>query len=140
MTTHISVNFNHPANRDAIKFLTGSWKTTVQPKSAAPEEVTNPQVTLATHPEMLTWIWSTLPARLPMDCRWVVYGTPVLVHPKSGIIFAIAYGQSLCAMRLSSDDARMAVMDELESECTLEDGETLSGSFAVGKTMISTGA
>ena len=74
---------------------------------------------------MLTWIWSTLPARLPMDCRWVVHGTPVLVHPKSGIIFAIAYGQSLCAMRLSSDDARMAVMDELESECTLEDGETL---------------
>ena len=125
MTTRISVNFNHPANKDAIRFLTSSWKTTLEPQSAAPEEITEPQLALATHREMLNWVWTTLPARLPTDCRWVVYGTPVLVHPKTGIIFCIAYGQSLCALRLSADEARMAVMDELESECTLDNGDVI---------------
>lgn len=126
MTTHISVNFDHPINRDATDFLTGSWKKSSKPKSAAPEEIEDPKESLGTHPEMLVWLWSTMTDKLPVDCRWVVYGTPVLVHPTTGIIFGMCYGQSLCALRLTLDDARMAPMEDgMETECTLEDGTTL---------------
>src|SRR5206468_3903439 len=34
------------------------------------------------------------------DCRWIVYGGPVLVHPVSGVIFGFASGARSYTLRL----------------------------------------
>jgi hypothetical protein len=43
-------------------------------------------------------IWMDLAPSLPTDCRFVVYGKPALVHPRSGVIFAV--GGPLYYLRL----------------------------------------
>ncbi len=47
---------------------------------------------LFVHPGVFERLWVTLPAALPQDCRAIAYGSPVLQHPQTGLIFAIAFG------------------------------------------------
>jgi hypothetical protein len=44
------------------------------------------------HPEIVERLWDQIGAPLPADCRGLVYCNPALVHPKSGVIFAIGLG------------------------------------------------
>lgn len=51
------------------------------------------------HPDVVERLWQQIGAALPSDCRGLVYGTPALVRPSSGAIFAIGMGTSY-ALRL----------------------------------------
>jgi hypothetical protein len=46
------------------------------------------------HPDIVERIWDQIGAALSSDCRSLVYGTPALTHPVSGVILAIGMGTS----------------------------------------------
>lgn len=69
-----------------------------QPLEEAPEAFFG----LSTHPDIVSELWR-LDRALPRSCRWVVWGYPALVHPVTGVIFAIAYGTIGIAARLPPD-------------------------------------
>jgi hypothetical protein len=69
------------------------------PLSQSLEAVHDPIFGLGTHPDIVSWLWR-LDRALPRSCRWVVWGYPALVHPLTGIIFALAYGTIGIAVRL----------------------------------------
>jgi hypothetical protein len=62
------------------------------PAFVLPDRVEKPYRDLRAQPDVVEQIWNRLGAALPMDCRAVVYGTPGLVHPLTGIVFALAIG------------------------------------------------
>jgi hypothetical protein len=57
-------------------------------------------MTLGAHPDLLARLWDELGGALPVDCRWIVFGTPVLVHPKTGMLFGFGGGTHTYAFRL----------------------------------------
>jgi hypothetical protein len=44
-----------------------------------------------THPDIISRVWQ-LGAKMPSDCRAVVYGCPALVHPRTNVIFVFGGG------------------------------------------------
>lgn len=59
---------------------------------ALPDQIEQPYMALGTHPDLVARLWDELQAQLPTDCRAVVYGTPALMHPTTGIVFGFANG------------------------------------------------
>jgi hypothetical protein len=55
------------------------------------------------HPEIVEHLWESLTTALTTECRALVYGTPALVSPRKGTIFAIALGTEY-GMRLPPAD------------------------------------
>jgi hypothetical protein len=51
------------------------------------------------HPEIVERLWDQLGKNLPRGSRALVFGTPALVHPGSGVVIAFALGTEY-AMRL----------------------------------------
>ena len=62
-----------------------------------------------THPDLVMRLWDELGKQLPEDCHAVVYGSPVLIRPSSGIIFAFAGGTHTYAFRLPPDIREIAM-------------------------------
>ncbi len=100
------VSLDHPANRLILAYLSspdrlaGSASAAKSMPSCSPGAVENPYYRLGTHPDLLERLWDQLGGVLPKDCRWIVHGTPVLVHPDSGVLFAFAGGTQTYALRL----------------------------------------
>ena len=66
-----------------------------QPLEAAPD----PWFGLSTHPDIVEEMWAADDA-LPTRCRWLLWGRPALVHPTTGVAFAIGVGSIGWAARL----------------------------------------
>lgn len=49
-------------------------------------------IDLGTHYDLIDHLWQNSNSRLPSDCCWIVAFRPALVHPRSGVAFAIARG------------------------------------------------
>ena len=77
--------------------------------SASPGSVTDPYYNLGTHPDLVERLWDELTVKLPAECRWIVYGAPVLIHPSSGVIFAFAGGTHMYALRLPQKEREQAL-------------------------------
>jgi hypothetical protein len=91
----MNVNLTHPANEALVRYLRQRGQGRPVPPDCSPETLGN----LGTHPDIVQRLWDELGGRLP-PCAWVVYGTPVLVHPATGVIFAFAQGTGPYALRL----------------------------------------
>jgi hypothetical protein len=52
------------------------------------------EVDLGTHYDLIDHLWHASNSLLEHDCRWIVAFRPALVHPKTGVAFAIATGTS----------------------------------------------
>lgn len=61
------------------------------PLSQSPTEVRNPFYELGVHPDIVEQLWRVDQA-LPLSSRWTFWGHPALVHPQTGVIFAVAIG------------------------------------------------
>jgi hypothetical protein len=102
----LEVNLSSPANGGIVRYLEAKARSPRAVSvararaSAPPESIANPYYDLGTHPDLVERLWDELTVKLPARCRWIVYGTPVLVHPSSGIIFAFAGGTHTYALRL----------------------------------------
>jgi hypothetical protein len=70
-----------------------------------------------THPDLVSRLWA-LNETLPERCRWVVYGHPALMHPRTGAVFGFAAGTLGYALRLSEAARREA--DALGAKATVK--------------------
>ena len=102
------INFAHPANRRLLAYFQ-SRNEREQETELDPATVENPYYTLGTHPEIVERLWDELGGTLPMPCRWILYGRPVLVHPSSGVVFGYAGGSLTYALRLPPIEREAAV-------------------------------
>src|SRR5437762_8979200 len=109
MGDSLPIDFDHPANGGILRYLKSRERFTRLAPSVSPESVPDPYFTLGTHPDLVERLWDKLGKALPEDCRWVVYGTPVLAHPKTGIIFGFAAGTLTYALRLPEPELGEAV-------------------------------
>lgn len=111
----MNVDFTSLANSGVVRHLKAKASSpnaasvARSKESCAPESVDDPYCNLGTHPELVSWLWDELTAKLPEVCKWVVYGSPVLVNPKSGIIFGFAGGTHTYALRLPPAERGAAI-------------------------------
>ena len=109
------VDFDHPANRGILSYLGSperlrrSVSSAASCRECAPADVPDPFHTLGTHPDLVARLWNELGTALPADCRSVVFGTPTLVRPDSGVLFGFAGGTHTYALRLPLDVRRAAL-------------------------------
>ena len=102
-----SMRHKSPAQIEALvaKFMADIAAKTPRPPpplSQSLEQVADPFTGLDTHPDIGDRLWK-LDRALPQSCRWVVWGYPSLVHPQSGVIFAIGFGTIGIVVRLPPD-------------------------------------
>lgn len=99
------VDFDNAANRSLLAYLgqpdrlERSVSVAKAKRSCAPAEIDDPYYRLGTHPELVERLWDELGGPLPADCRYIVFGAPVLVRPDSGVIFGFA-GGTIYSLRL----------------------------------------
>jgi hypothetical protein len=63
-----------------------------QPLVASPESVKDPYSGQGGYPDIVLRVWNELGGSLPLDCRYLVYGSPVLDHQADGVILAVCNG------------------------------------------------
>lgn len=73
-------------------------------ESQPPESID--RLNLGTHPDLVERFWKGITTLLPEPCCWVVYGSPVLVHPRTGILFGWAGGTHAYALRCPEEARR----------------------------------
>ncbi len=69
------------------------------PLSLGLESVADPMMGLGVHPDVVEQLWR-LDRALPRSSRWVFWGHPSLVHPRTGIVFGVAIGSIGIVARL----------------------------------------
>jgi hypothetical protein len=67
----------------------------------------DPYLALGSHPDIVERLWHGFGDALSPESRQIVCGSPALVHPVSGIVFAIAIGTSY-VLRLSAETVKAA--------------------------------
>jgi hypothetical protein len=122
----LQIDFEHKANVKVLHYLKSRDPGTRLPPSAAPDEVNNPYFTLGTHPDLVERLWDQLGGTLPVDCRWVVYGRPVLAHPQTGIIFGFASGTLVYALGLPERQRAEAIAHGGKRTHTYANGSVLN--------------
>jgi hypothetical protein len=100
---------DHPANAGLRRRREARGQPPGIPPLASPDQLANPYETLGTHPDLVGRLWDELPAGLPVDCRMVFYGMPVLMHPTTGIVFGFAGGTHTYALRLPERERSEAI-------------------------------
>lgn len=107
---------SHPLNRPVILHVRRKLAPENRgPSLSAPENHPDPYLHAGSHPDVVEWIWDRLGAALPNDCRTMFYGAPALVHPKAGIVMALAYGTQYL-IRVPDD----AIQAALDGGCRIE--------------------
>ena len=119
------ISWERAENAGVLRHLSGGWDGTRIGPSASPADVADPYMTLGTHPDVVERLWDELGGCLPEPCRWVVYGRPALVHPRSGIVFGFAGGTHTYALRLPPEERARAVQAGARREHTYGDGSRL---------------
>jgi hypothetical protein len=75
------------------------------------------------HPEVVQHLWKKLGRRLPVDCRAILFGSPVLIEPSSGVMIAKAYGTAY-VVRVSPADIEAALSLGCTTTYKWSDGKT----------------
>ncbi len=106
------VDLNHPANARIIAFLLALYGQPLPEVegSRSPDSFAQPHFSLGTHPDIVERFWNDITNQLPEPCAWVAYRRPVLVHPRTGIIFGFATGTHTYALRLPPPELQDALL------------------------------
>ena len=59
-------------------------------------EAGDPYFEAGSHPEIVGFMWERLSKKFPDESRCLVYGTPSVIQPVSGVILAIGMGTQYC--------------------------------------------
>jgi hypothetical protein len=92
-----TIDFAHAANATVLQFL-----GIADPQLGRATPIAGvDRLSLGTHPDLVDYLWR-LGADLPGACACVVDGRsfPLLSHPVSGVIFAVAGGTNTLGLRL----------------------------------------
>ena len=115
MDKTISVDFNHPANVGVLTYLGAPERLSKSVSEArhlpscSPTSVNSPYMSLGSHPDLVARLWDEVTVKLPVKCQWIVYGTPALVNPSSGVVFAFSMGTHTYAFRLPPKEHQDAI-------------------------------
>jgi hypothetical protein len=101
-------------------------KGTRMPAFATATSVRDPYYGLGTHPDLVERLWDELGAALPVDCRAVFFGTPALIEPRTGIVFAFAGGTHTYGLRLPPREHADAVRAGAQRVHRYPDGTALA--------------
>jgi hypothetical protein len=93
------------------------------PVSQSLEEVADPRYGLGTRPDIIDILWR-LDDALPQRCRWVFWGRPALVHPDTGVVFAVGTGTIGHVIRLPPRVLEAANPRHLRTVVTGNPGQT----------------
>ena len=88
------MDISQAANHKVIPYL--SHRNPGAPLLATFDSKPNPYLSLGSHPDIVERVWKQIGSAMPTDCRFIVCGTPALVQPDSGILFAFALGTQYC--------------------------------------------
>lgn len=99
MATSLWVDTAHAANTAVLRSMGRGRKAVL---IAALDSVIDPYYNCGSHPEVVERVWDQLGRTLTVDSRCLLYGTPALVYPKSGVIVAVSYGTQY-ALRIPVD-------------------------------------
>ena len=99
----------------------------VAPRNSVPD----PYLGQGSHPEVVERVWDQIGSALPLDCRCLVYGTPALVQPISGVILAFCLGMAYC-LRLTPDLLKRALMLGANTSTKWSNGTVLDATLTFG--------
>jgi len=88
---------------------------------SSPDSHPDPYLRAGSHPDIVSRVWETLGGALPADSRAIVYGTPALVHPKNGVVLALAYGTAY-VIKIPDDEMSEAIEAGCKAEQTWTGG------------------
>ena len=113
------------SNQGILTFLKKGWNKYPKPVCCFPEDIKDPYSKLKTHPELVSWLWDTLHAKLSLNCKFILYGKPVLIHPKTFVIFGFGHGETACALRLPYDRIEDALELGMVEDVELKNGQKM---------------
>ena len=138
----MNVDFVDPRNAGVLRYLRNPYDFIVGPKaerfrdarerdlgagrvrdSRSPDSVS--WLNLGTHPDLIERLWRAVASTLPEPAQWVVYGSPVLAHPRTGIVFGWAGGTHTYALRLPPVMRRSAVEAGAQTVARYSNGDCL---------------
>lgn len=120
----------HPLNQGVLAYL-GRGEKSRNAVVTAPGSVADPYMGQGSHPDIVARLWDELGAKLPQDCRCLVYGTPALVHPESGIVLGIANGTQY-NLRLTPDGFQTALLRGATTRTRWSNGEEMEATTVLG--------
>ena len=84
------VDPHHPANATLLRTLRAG-NPDVKP-IRAPDDGPDPYLECGAHPDIVEHVWERIGKRLPEDARCLLFGTPALIQPASGVVLALCVG------------------------------------------------
>jgi len=112
-----------PVNQGVLGYL-GRGEKSEHPVIAAADSVPQPYLGQGSHPDIVARVWDELGAGLPAECRRLVYGTPAIVHNRTGIVIAISNGTQY-NLRLTAEDFREAMAKGAAMRTRWSNGEEM---------------
>jgi hypothetical protein len=100
------IDGSHPTNRLPLRALEARGPE-ARPLTPA-SEAGDPYYEAGCHPDIVAFMWERLAKEFPVDARCLVYGTPCIVQPKSGILLAAGMGTSYVLRLLPESLAQAA--------------------------------
>jgi len=97
------VDFDSEINKQTILYLKSKTYNKSN-QNDSPQKFTRNNWSLNCHPDVANILWQDFSEMLPMKCQWVLYASPVLIRPDTGIIFGIAEGLNPPLLRLNRTD------------------------------------
>ena len=82
----------HPSNQKVIEYLCRNADGWTGPLLEPAQSLRGSKSRPGSHPDIVEHLWESLAPRLPAECRALVCGSPALVAPTRGVIFAVPLG------------------------------------------------
>lgn len=124
------INTKNQLNKKVLQYLSRGKKPE-SPLLASPDSVTDPYMQQGSHPDIVQRVWDEIGASLPMDCRCLIYGTPALIHPNSGVILAFCNGTQY-NLRLIAADFRDAIAKGASTRIKWSNGKEMDSTTDLG--------
>ena len=118
------------ANRGVLKYL-GRGEKSLNTILAAPDSVVDAYMRQGSHPDIVQRVWDELGAGLPADCRCLVYGTPALIHDRSGVVIAICNGTQY-NLRLTAQGFQDAIRKGASTRTRWSNGKEMDSLAVLG--------
>jgi hypothetical protein len=84
------VDPHHPANVTLLRTMRAGNPDAKPIRT--PDEVPDPYFECGAHPDIVEHVWERIGTRLPKEARCLLFGTPALVQPTSGVVLVICMG------------------------------------------------
>lgn len=107
----VAFDESHPANAGVVAELRRPGRPVAR---LEPPAGVDPFMDLGCHPDTVSRVWTTIGERLPAVSRCLLYDTPALVHPRTGVALGFASGMT-CFFRVPPRRLRLVAAQRIDS-------------------------